>query len=398
MDSDYARTSPREFVLDVARAVNDDGSKKYKLDIALNTLVTKVNFDTSSARPRATGVDYLAGKSLYRADTRASRDDVDGVPGSVNARREVIVAGGTFNTPQILKLSGIGPASELRSHGIPVVRDLPGVGGNLQDRYEVGIAGNASSDFSLLRGCTFLEGEDPCYDKWKNNRLAALKGTYATNGLAFGYIHHSSVAEGDPDLYLGGAPALFDGYYPGYAESATSERNIWTWLTLKAHSRSRAGTVNLTTADPRDTPRIAFRSALGEGAEGQADLQALYEGAEYGLQAFASLIPLDGGGGFERIWPDPERVPDGDEAALRRFIRDEAWGHHACCTAPIGADDDAHAVLDADLRVRGVDGLRVVDASVFPRIPGTYIVLPIYMVSEKAADAILAAAREDDAA
>ena len=276
MNSDYARTSPREFVLDVARAVNDDGTKKYKLDIALNTLVTKVNFDTSGAQPKATGVDYLVGKSLYGADTRGSPDD--GVPGSVNARREVIVAGGAFNTPQILKLSGIGPASELLSHGIPVVRDLPGVGGNLQDRYEVGIAGEAPTDFALLRGCTFLEGgSDPCYDKWERNRLAALKGTYTTNGIAFGHTHHSSVAEGDPDLYLGGAPALFDGYYPGYAVSATAKSNIWTWLTLKAHSRNRAGTVNLTSANPRDTPRIAFRTALGDGdLDSEADLQALY--------------------------------------------------------------------------------------------------------------------------
>ena len=98
------------------------------------------------------------------------------------------------------------------------------------------------------------------------------------------------------------------------------------------------------------------------------------------------------------MWPDPETVPDGDEAALRRFIRDEAWGHHASCTAPIGAADDPLAVLDAEFRVRGVDGLRVVDASVFPRIPGTYIVLPIYMVSEKAADVILAAARAEGVA
>lgn len=396
MSSDYARTGPREFVLDVANAVNNDGTKKYKLDIALNTLVTKVNFDTSGARPKATGVDYLVGKSLYRADTRAS--DGDGVPGSVNARREVIVAGGAFNTPQILKLSGVGPASELQAFGIPVVRDLPGVGGNLQDRYEVGVAGKAPSDFALLKDCTFLQDpqgeDDPCYRKWKN-LPGELKGAYTTNGLAFGYIHHSSQAAAkgdDPDLYLGGAPALFDGYYPGYAVSATADRSIWTWLTLKAHSRNNAGTVNLTSADPRDTPRVAFRS-LGEGVGGDADLQAVYEGVQYGLRAFESLVPLDGA--FERVWPDPANVSSEEE--FKQFIRDEAWGHHASCTAPIGADDDPLAVLDAQFRVRGVDGLRVVDASVFPKIPGTYIVLPIYMVSEKAADVIIESARRDRA-
>lgn len=75
---------------------------------------------------------------------------------------------------------------------------------------------------------------------------------------------------------------------------------------------------------------------------------------------------------------------------MKDFIKREAWGHHACCTAAIGEDGDPQAVLDSDFRVRGVDGLRVVDASVFPKIPGYYIALPIYMISEKAAEVIIA--------
>lgn len=125
MNGDYIRTGPRDFVLEVANAKNDDGSKMYKLDIALNTLVSKVNFDESGEVPKAIGVDYLHGKSLYRADPRASQENA-GVSGTVHASREVIVSGGTFNTPQILKLSGVGPADELKAHDIPVVKDLPG--------------------------------------------------------------------------------------------------------------------------------------------------------------------------------------------------------------------------------------------------------------------------------
>jgi choline dehydrogenase len=127
MNSDYVRTGPRDFVLQVANAKNGDGSKKYKLDIVLNTLVTKVNFDQSGDVPKAVGVEYIHGKSLYRADPRASstgNDEVDA--GTLNASREVIVSGGAFNTPQILKLSGVGPAEELKAHGIPIVKDLPG--------------------------------------------------------------------------------------------------------------------------------------------------------------------------------------------------------------------------------------------------------------------------------
>lgn len=126
MNSDFIRTGPRDFVLEVANAQNDDGSKKYKLDIALNTLVTRINFDESGATPKATSVNYIHGKSLYRADPRASSEDEGKESGIVYASREVIVSAGAFNSPQLLKLSGIGPAEELTAHNIPVVKDLPG--------------------------------------------------------------------------------------------------------------------------------------------------------------------------------------------------------------------------------------------------------------------------------
>ncbi|KAI3393293.1 hypothetical protein diail_4475 [Diaporthe ilicicola] len=390
-DPGFSRSSPRDFVYDVSTATNEDGSKKYKLDLALNTLVTKVNFDETGAKPRATGVEYLYGKSIYRADARASKTEDGGVAGQVFANKEVIVAAGAFNTPQLLKLSGVGPAAELESFGIPVVKDLPGVGGNMQDRYEIGVVGKAPSEFSLLKKCTFLDfngtegGEDPCYSQWENGGPAGLKGGYTTNGIAFGYFKHSTVAEnGDPDLFLGGVPAYFSGYFPGYAAHAIADRSIWTWLTLKGHSRNNAGVVNLTSANPRDTPNITFHS-LFEGVGGEEDLQAVYEGMRYGIEAFENVVPLDGS--FERVWP-PQSVSS--EEDLKAFARDEAWGHHASCTCPIGADDDPNAVLDSNFRVRGVDGLRVVDASIFPKIPGFYIVLAIYMASEKAADVIIA--------
>ena len=380
-NSDYVRTGPRDFVLDVATAKNRDGSRKYKLDIALNTLVTKVNFDQSGDVPRAVGVSYIHGQSLYRADPRASStDNDDDEILTVNASREVIVSGGAFNTPQILKLSGVGPAPELKAHGIPVVKDLPGVGGNLQDRYEVGVVAEAPTQFDLLDGCTFLEPTDACYDKWKNNK-GQLKGAYTTNGIAWGYLKHSSTSGPDHDLWLGGSSAYFNGYFPGYARHATAGGNFWTFLTLKAHSRNSAGTVNITSANPRDTPRINFRNWV-EGKD--KDLQAVVEGMQYSIDAFDKLIPLDGD--FKRVWP-PTSINTADE--LREFAHNEAWGHHASCTAPIGTDDDPLAVLDSKFRVRGVEGLRMVDASVFPKIPGFFIALPTYTMSEKAADVII---------
>ena len=95
---------------------------------------------------------------------------------------------------------------------------------------------------------------------------------------------------------------------------------------------------------------------------------------------------INGNGGFKEVLPGPS-VTTWNQ--VRDWVKNEAWGHHASCSCAIGADGDPMAVLDSDFRVRGVDGLRVVDASVFPKIPGLFIVVSIYMISEKAADVIL---------
>ena len=120
---------------------------------------------------------------------------------------------------------------------------------------------------------------------------------------------------------------------------------------------------------------------------GDEDIQAIYEGMDFGIRAFKNLVPLDGS--FDRVWPPANLT---SEADLKQFARDEAWGHHASCTCPIGRDDDPTAVLDKDFLVRGTENLRVVDASVFNKIPGTYLALPVYMIGEKAADVILQSA------
>jgi choline dehydrogenase-like flavoprotein len=94
------------------------------------------------------------------------------------------------------------------------------------------------------------------------------------------------------------------------------------------------------------------------------------------------------------LHPDIMRGIDlASDAGIDEFVQDRAWGHHASCTCKIGGPDDPQAVLDSSFRVRGVSGLRVVDASVFPRVPGFFLVMPVYMIAEKAADAILADAR-----
>ena len=151
-DLEGRRVSARNAVVDVANATNPDGSKKYNLTVGMNSLVSKVLFDTSgnnAKTPQAIGVEYLAGKSMYSADPRYNAR-VNGTTMRVYARKEVILSGGVFNTPQILKLSGIGPKDELSQFDIPVLVDLPGVGSNMQDNNEFGLMQDASEDLSVV--------------------------------------------------------------------------------------------------------------------------------------------------------------------------------------------------------------------------------------------------------
>ncbi|ODA76435.1 hypothetical protein RJ55_07704 [Drechmeria coniospora] len=376
------RSGPRDFMMDVIKA------KDSKLDILLTTLVTKVRFDTTKKTPRAIGVDFMQGKSLYSADPRYSPSQQAEASGSVNASKEVILSAGAFNTPQLLKLSGIGPKAELESFGIPVLVDSPGVGTNLQDRYETTVISKASSDFKITSKCKWLETDpDPCLEDWKKSGSNDVRGGYTSPGLALAVLKKSSVSDdGNPDLFISGAPAYFTGYYPDYSINATADAKHWTWVVLKAHTRNRAGTVRLRSTNPRDTPLVNFNYFdTGTTADDAAskDAQALVEGMNFARKAFAKAVPLPST--FKEVWPG-DRVKNDRE--MREWVQNESWGHHASCTCPIGADGDKGAVLDAKFRVRGTDGLRVVDASIFPRIPGYFLVLPVYMISEKAADVI----------
>lgn len=374
------RVGAREFVVAVRDATNDNGTKKYPLDVRLNTHVTKITFDQSVSPPVATGVEFLDGQYLYKASPKSS--GATGTPGSATASREVIIAGGVYNSPQILKLSGVGPADELKQFGIPVVVDSPGVGTNLQDHYEITVQGKIENNFTALDGCTFDESAaDQCLDRWENP-IAGDHGLYSSPGLAAAMYYKSSVAENNEwDAFVFGGPVNFRGYFPGYSVNATAEHNWFTWAILKAHPRNNAGTVKLLSADPLDVPEITFNYFDTGSGDYQSDVTALTEAVALARDAFArQLINVT------------EILPGADvqgAEAVGQYAKDTAWGHHASSTVPIGADSDPNAVLDSSFRVRGVAGLRVVDASVYPRIPGTFTAVSTYMVGEKAADVIL---------
>ncbi|KAF4591875.1 glucose-methanol-choline oxidoreductase [Ophiocordyceps camponoti-floridani] len=366
-------------------------AKTYRLDVLLSSLVTRIILQPPNKpgyAARAVGVEYATGPNLYRADPLSNPNARLPPLRWLQAGREVVLSAGAFNTPQLLKLSGLGPRQELGRMGIPVIVDLPGVGVNLQDRYEVSVTSASPQPFFLTKLCTFGRTKpDPCLNQWLYGSNDAEKGAYTSSGLAFAVLKKSTVAEDDiPDLFIAGALANFTGYFLNYDNVATIGARHWTWIILKARTRNRAGTVMLRSRDPRDTPLINFnyfRSGTNYDGQAEKDALALVEAIDWARAATSNVNNFLHFDQFHEESPGPNVKTTAQEA---QWAMDEAWGHHASCTAAIGADKDPYAVLDSRFRVRGVDGLRVVDASVFPLIPGYYVALSIIMAAQKAAE------------
>ncbi len=463
---DGRRRGTRELVVetrDNPKLVDRDG--RPLLTVKTGALVTKVVFADEvpalgckgeACRTTVVGVEFLDKQRAYRADpgTRRDRSSLESVKGSlrrVTAKHEVILSAGAFNTPQLLMLSGIGDPAELSRAGdasrglgplsIPVRAALPGVGKNLQDRYEVSVVTQLDDDeFSAIARCDFdvrAGSDDPCYRDWikgwdpKNpTKPWIAHGLYASNGAIMTMIKRSSQQKIDeflsnnrePDLHIFGVPGDFRGYYNGYSADATGQRDKWSWVILKGHTENRGGLVTLRSPDPRDTPYINFMyfqdGEAGTHAERVAekvdgglppsaaddDLRAVIEGVKFvrsiNDRANGGLLNR---GSFREIWPG--QTYDGrstgttddnfrwngstEDAVIGDWIKNETWGHHASCSAKMGSDTDPLAVLDSHMRVRGLTGLRVVDASSFPRIMGTFILGSVFMISERASDIIL---------
>lgn len=350
MDSQGKRNSPNNYV----RATIADPAK-YPLTLQLHTLVTRVLFDEATLgegkTPRAIGVEVMEGQSLYGADPK----HVKGTKGPVSqilAKREVIVAGGAFNSPQILKLSGIGPADELKKFGIPVVKDLPGVGENLGDNYEGSILalGQAPVEAGLI---TLVFRSPSAPDKKRN--IFTWCGAFS-----------------------------FEGFWPGFPTDHGPTQ--YTCALVHMQPKSQAGSVKLLSANPQDTPDINFRFFQNHGDQ---DLKELVEAADIlreALKAAGSpVLPFDE--------QHPCKGANCTFEEKKEYFKTQAYSHHATSTCAIGADDDKFAVLDSKFRVRGVAGLRVVDASAFPVVPGAFPSCPTMMISVKAAEDIIAEAK-----
>lgn len=379
--TDGVRRGVREYLLDTERDYND------RLYIKTHALCTKLIFDGND-KTKVTGVEFIEGAHAYRADVlNQDKATQSYVRKNARARKDIILAGGAYNTPQLLMLSGIGSEKEIPS-SIPMVKNLPGVGKNLQDRYEVTLVSELNQPISLLKDCTFARNnefeKDPCWNDYTKNPGSHI---YGTNGVALSLIRKSTPSEPTPDLCIFGLPGYFKGYYPNYSADAVPKKagdpNYFTWAILKGHTKNHAGEVKLKSDDPKDTPDINFKYFHDRDNGLIEDLNAVLQGVKVARDINSKI-----GSRYFKQEVNPGTQTQ-SEADLQAWIMKEAWGHHASCTNKMGNAADRMAVVDERFRVHGMKNLRIVDASVFPDIPGLFIMLPTLMMSERAKELIL---------
>jgi choline dehydrogenase len=282
------------------------------------------------------------------------------------AEREVILSTGAINTPQLLMLSGIGPADHLKEMGLEVLSDLPGVGQNLQDHLEIYVQQESLKPVSLY----------PAMKPWNQLVIGARwlflrEGIGASNQFEAGGFIRSRAGVEHPDLQYHFLPIAM--HYDG-----SRSQNVHGYQAHIGPMRpTSSGRVSLKSADPRDPPTIRF-NYMGSAQ----DRQEMRDGIKLTREIFAqeAFTPFRG----RELAPGPEVRSDADIDAFVRAESESAY--HPSCTCKMGADK--MAVVDAQGRVHGLEGLRVVDASIMPSIVSGNLNAPTIMMAEKMADVI----------
>ncbi|MEM6479581.1 MAG: choline dehydrogenase, partial [Pseudomonadota bacterium] len=308
----------------------------------------------------------LARKILF-VEGHARAVDMGGY--EIKARREIILSASSINSPKLLMLSGIGPAAHLAQHGIDLIADRPGVGQNLQDHLELYLQMAASKPVSLFKYWN-LWGKAYVGARW----LLRRDGPGASNGFdAAGFIR-SAAGVDYPDIQFHFLPLAVR-----YDGKAASEGHGFQVHLGPMRSVSR-GAVTLRSSDPEEAPRILF-NYMSDPSDWRDFRRAIRLTREILSQkAFEE---------FTRHEIQPGAAAQTDEE-LDAFIRDHVESaYHPCGTCKMGAASDPSAVVDAECRVIGVAGLRVIDSSIFPRITNGNLNAPSIMAGEKGADHIL---------
>ena len=312
---------------------------------------------------RATGVEFLTGTSTTQ---------------QALARREVILCAGAFQSPHLLMLSGIGPADTLRSAGIPVKKEMPGVGQNLQDHVFTGI-----SSLSSQRGSSANFHLKPL------NQLKGLAQFFLSKtgpltigpleAVAFLHTDPTNAEATSPDMQFHFVPAHFgsDDKTDVYKLNTYPHTDGYTILPTLLKPKSR-GYISLRSANPLDAPIIQPNYFADE-----ADRHVLIRGMRKAIE----VIQANAFGPYSSGIDVPADYSS-DESLWQHIQAKVETVYHPVGTCRMGADEGA--VVDSALRVRGIEGLRVVDASVMPTIVAGNTNAPVIMIAEKAADLILA--------
>ena len=309
------------------------------------------------------GIEIVDGRAAGVRLRRGSGMDV------IRARAEVVLAAGAINSPKLLMLSGIGPAAELAAHGLEVVADRPGVGQNLQDHLEIYVQFASARPVSLAPYWS-LWGKALVGAQW----LLTRTGLGASNNFeATGFIRSRAGVE-YPDIMFHFLPIAvrYDG------QTAVKGHGFQAHVgPMRSASR---GSVRLKSADPADPPKILFNYM--SQPEDWRDFRTA-------IRLTREIFGTDSMAGFVDYEIQPGEGVDSD-AALDAAIREHVESaYHPCGTCRMGRRDDPGAVVDPQARVIGVEGLRLADSSIFPRITNGNLNAPSIMVGEKAADHIL---------
>ena len=332
-----------------ANAYLHPAMKRRNLAVRTHAMATRILFDDK----RAVGLLYRRGDALR----------------TVRVRRELLVCGGPINSPQLLKLSGLGPAAELAQHGIALTRDMPGVGENLQDHLEFYFQVACKEPITLYSSMN-LSSRILIGARW----LLRKDGLGATNHFETGGFIRSRAGVRYPDIQYHFLPLAVT-----YDGSSLAREHGFQAHVGPMRSRSR-GWVRLSSADALDKPKIRFNYM--SCAEDWSEMRACVR-----LTREIFTQPA-----FDR-YRGREIQPVADvetDEQIDAFIREKVESaYHPSCTCKMGRPDDPMAVVDSQARVIGVEGLRVVDSSIMPSITTGNLNAPTIMLAEKAADHIL---------